>query len=62
MRGLRTIISGLKVLYVFKGVVHKYRPDFIIRLKTGFLVLETKGQDTDQDKTKRGFWMSGLRP
>jgi len=37
-------------------VVHKYRPDFIIRLKTGnFLVLETKGQDTDQDKTKREF-------
>ena len=44
------------VLNVFKGIVHKYRPDFIIRLKTGnFLVLETKGQDTDQDKTKRMF-------
>jgi type III restriction enzyme len=37
-------------------VVHKYRPDFIIRLKTGkCLVLETKEQDTDQDKTKRAF-------
>jgi type III restriction enzyme len=51
------------VLYVFKGVVHKYRPDFIIRLKTGsFLVLETKGQETDQDKTKRTFldeWVKG---
>jgi type III restriction enzyme len=47
---------GFEVLYVFKGVVHKYRPDFIIRLKTGrFLVLETKGQETDQDKTKRTF-------
>jgi type III restriction enzyme len=47
---------GFDVLYVFKGVVHKYRPDFILRLKTGsFLVLETKGQDTDQDKTKREF-------
>ncbi len=47
---------GFEVLYVFKGVVHKYRPDFIIRLKTGnFLVLETKGQDTDQDKTKSNF-------
>jgi type III restriction enzyme len=47
---------GFEILYVFKGVVHKYRPDFIIRLKTGnFLVLETKGQDTDQDKTKRAF-------
>ena len=47
---------GFEVLYVYKGVVHKYRPDFIIRLKTGnFLVLETKGQDTDQDITKRTF-------
>ena len=45
-----------EVLYVFKGVVHKYRLDFIIRLKTeSFLVLETQGQGTDQDKTKRTF-------
>jgi type III restriction enzyme len=36
--------------------VHKYRPDFLIRLNSGaFLILETKGQDTDQDKTKRAF-------
>jgi type III restriction enzyme len=47
---------GFEVLYIFKGVVHKHRPDFIIRLKSGgFLVLETKGQDNDQDKTKRAF-------
>jgi len=47
---------GFEVLYVYKGVVHKNRPDFIIRLKSrNFLVLETKGQDTDQDKTKREF-------
>ena len=47
---------GFEVLYVYKGVVHKYRPDFVIRLKRGnFLVLETKGQDSDQDKTKREF-------
>ncbi|MBI5599188.1 MAG: hypothetical protein HY890_05555 [Deltaproteobacteria bacterium] len=47
---------GFEVLYVFKGVVRKYRPDFIIRLKSGdFMILETKGQDTHQDKTKREF-------
>lgn len=47
---------GFEVLYTFKGVVRKYRPDFIIQLKTGvFLVLETKGLDTEQDKTKRSF-------
>jgi type III restriction enzyme len=47
---------GFEVLYVFEGIVHKYRPDFISRLKTGdYLVLEIKGQDTSKDKTKRNF-------
>jgi len=47
---------GFEILYVFKGVVQKYRPDFIIRLKDGsHLVLEVKGQDTQQDRTKREF-------
>jgi len=52
------------VFYVYKGVVHKYRPDFIVGLGTGkYLVLETKGQDTDQDKTKREFldqWVNAM--
>jgi type III restriction enzyme len=44
---------GFEILYVYEGVVRKYRPDFIIRLKTGeFLILETKGQETEQDKRK----------
>ena len=47
---------GFEILYVYKGVVRKYWPDFIMRLNTGVhLVLETKGQDTQQDKTKRRF-------
>ncbi|MDI7277928.1 MAG: type III restriction endonuclease subunit R, partial [Anaerolineae bacterium] len=47
---------GFEVLYVYRGVVRKYRPDFIIRLCTGdMLVLETKGQDSDQDQAKRKF-------
>ena len=47
---------GFEILYIFKGVVRKYRPDFIIKLKPcEFLILETKGQDTQQDKTKREF-------
>ena len=47
---------GFEILYVFKGVVQKYRPDFIIRLSNGnYLVLEIKGQDTQQDRTKREF-------
>lgn len=47
---------SFEISYTFEGIVHKYRPDFIIRLANGtFLVLETKGQDTQQDRTKREF-------
>jgi type III restriction enzyme len=47
---------GFEILYIFKGVVQKYWPDFIIQLKTGsHLILEVKGQDTQRDRTKREF-------
>lgn len=47
---------GFEVLYIYRGVVRKYRPDFLIRLHNGeMLVLETKGQDTEQDRVKRRF-------
>ena len=47
---------GFEILYIYRGVVRKYRPDFIIRLKSGeTLILETKGQETEQDRTKRRF-------
>jgi len=47
---------GFEVLYVYRGVVRKYRPDFLVRLKNGdMLVLETKGQDTEQDRIKREY-------
>ncbi len=55
---------GFEILYIFEGVVRKYRPDFIIKLANGDnLVLETKGQDTQRDKTKRGFldeWVKAI--
>ena len=36
--------------------MRKYWPDFIIRLNNGqHLVLETKGQDSQQNRTKREF-------
>jgi len=47
---------GFEVLYIDRGVVRKYRPDFLIRLATGdMLILETKGQDTEQDRVKRRY-------
>jgi type III restriction enzyme len=47
---------GFELLYMDRGVVRKYRPDFLIRLATGdMLILETKGQDTEQDRVKRRY-------
>ena len=45
---------GFEIWYKFQGVSHRYRPDFIIRLKNGnYLVLETKGEDDQQNQVKR---------
>lgn len=47
---------GFEISYVFDGVVRKYRPDFLIRLGSGaMLVLEVKGQDSAQNQAKRRF-------
>jgi len=47
---------GFMVLYNYQGVVRKYFPDFIIRLKNGeHLILETKGKDDQKNRTKRTF-------
>jgi type III restriction enzyme len=47
---------GFDIPYIYQGAVRKYRPDFIIKLVSGeYLVLEVKGRDTHQDKTKRQY-------
>ncbi len=47
---------GFEIIYVYNGVVRKYRPDFLIRLAhSRMLVLEVKGQDTPANQTKRRF-------
>jgi len=47
---------NFEILYIFDGLVKKYRPDFLIRLTTGqILIMECKGIDTQKDKTKRRF-------
>ena len=55
---------GFEVFYIHRGVVRKYRPDFLIRFRSGdMLVLETKGQDSEQDRTKRRFldeWITAV--
>ncbi len=47
---------GFVVIYSYQGVTRKYYSDFIIKLRNGeFLVLETKGQDDERNRTKREF-------
>lgn len=44
---------GFDIYYIHAGVVHKYRPDYVIRLSDGtHLILEVKGQPTQQDRSK----------
>jgi type III restriction enzyme len=53
---------GFEVTYIYNGAEHKYRPDFLISLASGeILVLETKGQETEQDKTKRAALREWIR-
>ena len=47
---------GFHIYYVYNGVVRKYYPDFIIRLKNSeHLILEIKGQDDQQNQIKREY-------
>jgi type III restriction enzyme len=53
---------GFEITYSFKGIIHKFRPDYLVRLanrKT--LVLEVKGQDDQQQTTKREFLAEWVR-
>ena len=47
---------GFEIPYLYQGIVKKYRPDFLIKLSNNrYLVLETKGQETEQDRVKREY-------
>ena len=53
---------GFEVLYLHNGIIRKYRPDYLIRLKSGtMIVLEVKGQHDDQSRTKRRFLQEWTR-
>jgi len=55
---------GFVINYVFRGVFHKFYPDFLIRLSNGkMLILEVKGKDDQQQRTKRDFlneWIKAI--
>ena len=44
------------------GIIHKFRPDYLVRLANGkTLVLEVKGQDDQQQQTEREFLSEWVR-
>ena len=46
---------GFEIHYLFQGAVRRYRADFLVRLANGAtLILEVKGQDSQQEEAKRG--------
>ena len=57
---------GFEIAYLFAGVFHKFRPDYLIRLQSGVnLIVEDKGQDTLKDQTKRRYldeWVAAVNP
>lgn len=45
---------GFVISYLYKGVIHSFYPDFLIKLSNGkTLVLEVKGVDDEKNRTKR---------
>lgn len=47
---------GFAIYYSYQGVVHAFYPDYLIRLTNGnYLVLEVKGKDDQQNRSKREF-------
>jgi len=55
---------GFEILYVYRGAVRKYRPDFLVRLNSGtMLIIEVKGEETDETRAKHKFldeWVRGI--
>ncbi len=53
---------GFEITYSFKGIIRKFRPDYLVRLANGKkLVLEVKGQDNQEQQTKREFLAEWVR-
>ncbi|QDT70969.1 BPTD_3080 family restriction endonuclease [Lacipirellula limnantheis] len=53
---------GFDILYAYRGAIRKYRPDFLVRLASGdMLVLEVKGEDSDENRAKREFLAEWVR-
>ncbi len=51
---------GFEITYSFKGIIHKFRPDYLVRLTNGkTLILEVKGRTTSNSKRSASSCRSG---
>jgi type III restriction enzyme len=54
--------KGFEITYSFRGIIRKFRPDYLVRLANcKMLVLEVKGQDNQEQQTKREFLSEWVR-
>jgi type III restriction enzyme len=44
-----------EITYSFRGIIRKFRADYLVGLANRMLVLELKGQDNQKEQTKREF-------
>ncbi len=55
---------GFQIYYLWNGARRRFIPDFLVRLANGrMLVLEIKGEDSEQDRAKRAaldVWVKGV--
>ena len=55
---------GFQIYYMWNGAKRRYIPDFLIKLANGkTLILEIKGEDSEQNKAKRAAlaaWVAGV--
>ena len=53
---------GFEITYSFRGIIRKFRPDYMVRFAGGkILILEVKGQDNQEQQTKREFLSEWVR-
>ena len=53
---------GFEITYSFRGIIRKFRPDYLVRLANRkMFVLEVKGQDNQEQQTKREFLSEWVR-
>jgi type III restriction enzyme len=53
---------GFEITYSFRGIIRKFRPDYLVRFANRkMLVLEVKGQDNQEQQTKREFLSEWVR-